>query len=208
MAEGLTVRHIPAALARDVAEREHYMHRKPVVSHAFGLYEEENLAGVCVFGTPASRHLQVGVLPDEPGRVTELNRLWVHDRMPKNTESWFVARCLKEMPSKVVVSYADTAAGHLGYLYRALNFRYAGWTDMERKTPRYDYIPHGDGAHTREAFRSGYKDRVRRRPKVRYWTVTGTPAQRRALAQRVQWPSLDWTAEPPPTEHKQRGETS
>lgn len=202
--KSLTVRHIPASLARDVAEREHYMHRKPVVSHAFGLYSGESLAGVCVFGTPASRHLQLGVLPDDPGRVTELNRLWVSDDLPRNTESWFVSRCLRQLPSLVVVSYADTVQGHVGYIYRALNFRYAGWTDMERKTPRYDYIPHDTGAHTREAFRSGYKERVRRRPKVRYWTVTGTLRERRGLEKRVQWPDMDWRAEPPPMEHRRR----
>ena len=45
------------------------------------------------------------------------------------------------LPPRIVVSYADPLWGHYGYIYRALNFRYAGWTDMERKTPRYDYIP-------------------------------------------------------------------
>lgn len=200
----MRVEDIPSKLAREVVEREHYMHRKPVVSRAFGLYEENELTGVCVFGTPASRHLQVGVLPGDPGRVTELNRLWVADRMPKNTESWFVPRCLRQLPSLVVVSYADTAQGHLGYVYRALNFRYAGWTDMDRKTPRYDYVPLQEGAHSRESFRSGYKERVRRRPKVRYWTVTGTRTEQRALGGQVVWPAMDWRSEPPPTEHLQR----
>lgn len=204
MAEPLTVRSLSATVARTVAEREHYMHRKPMVSHAFGLYSGENLAGVCVFGTPASRHLQVGAYPSDPSRVTELNRLWVSDELPRNTESWFVSRCLRSLPSLMVVSYADTTQGHLGHVYRALNFRYAGWTDMERKTPRYDYIPHGDGVHTREAFRSGYKERVRRRPKVRYWTTTGTRTERRELERNSGWPVMCWVAEPPPLEHKQR----
>lgn len=200
----LTVQSLSATVARTVAEREHYMHRKPVVSHAFGLYAGGELAGVCVFGTPASRHLQMGAFPADPSRVMELNRLWVHDTQPRNTESWFVARCLKLLPSLMVVSYADTSVGHLGYVYRALNFRYAGWTDMERKTPRYDYIPHGGGAHTREAFRSGYKERVRRKPKVRYWIPTGTRTERREIERGSGWPVMDWSAEPPPTEHRKR----
>jgi len=104
----------------------------------------------------------------------------------------------------MVVSYADTVEGHMGYVYRALNFHYAGWTDMERKTARYDYIPAQEGAHSREVFRSGFKDRVRRRPKVRYWTATGTPAQRREIRRNAAWPVMDWSAEPPPTEHRQR----
>lgn len=32
----------------------------------------------------ASRHLQVGACPSDPSLVLELNRLWVHDRMPRN----------------------------------------------------------------------------------------------------------------------------
>lgn len=204
MIQNKVVRPLSATVARAVAEREHYMHRKPTVSHAFGLYVGETLAGVCVFGVPASRHLQVGAYPLDPSRVIELNRLWVHEDAPRNTESWFVSRCLRKLPSLMVVSYADTSAGHMGYVYRALNFRYAGWTDMERKTPRYDYIPHETGAHTREAFRSGYKERVRRRPKVRYWFPTGTRAQRREIERNSGWPSMSWTEEPPPVEHRKR----
>lgn len=197
------VEPISSQVARDVAEAEHYLHRKPHVSHAFGLYDEGELAGVCVFGVPASRHLQIGVLPSDPGRVRELNRLWVHDRMPGNTESWFVARCLKMLPSYLVVSYADTSYGHKGYVYRALNFRYGGWTDMDRKTPRYDYVPVADGAHSREAFRSGYKDRIRRKPKIRYWIPTGNKTEKRALSAACAWPSLSWAEYPAPSEHLQ-----
>lgn len=201
----MRVQTICSRLAREVAEREHYMHRKPMVSKAFGLYDGGRLTGVCVYGTPASRHLQLGAYPSDPGRVLELNRLWVSDEMPRNTESWFVSRTLKELDQRMVVSYADTVQGHVGHVYRALNFHYAGWTDMERRTARYDYVPVEEGAHSREAFRSGYKERVRRRPKVRYWTATGTPSERRAIRAAAAWPVMDWNEEPPPLEHRQRG---
>ncbi len=182
------------------------MHRKPAVSHAFGLEDAGQLRGVVVFGTPASRHLQLGACPADPSKVIELNRLWVHDDLPRNTESWFVSRALKLLPPLIVVSYADTVQAHTGYVYRALNFRYAGWTDMERKTPRYDYVPLDPSAHTRDAFRNGYSRRVRRRPKVKYWTTTGTPSQRRSLVRLCGWPSYDWKTLPPPMEHRQHTE--
>lgn len=195
----MLVRTISSSLAREVAEREHYMHRKPMVRHAYGLFTSERLVGICTFGTPASRHLQKGACPERPDLVIELNRLWVHDDMGPNSESWFVSRCLAALPAYVVVSYADTAQGHVGYIYRALNFRYAGWTDMERKTPRFDYIPATPGTHTRDAFRNGYVDRVRRKPKVKYWTVTGNRSERRNLVRLAAWPSLNWKTIPPPT---------
>ena len=134
--------------------------------------------------------------------VIELNRLWVHDSLPRNTESWFVSRALALLPPKIVLSYADTAAGHLGYIYRALNFNYAGWTDMERKTPRFDYV--SPGKHSRDAFRNGFTDRVRRKPKVRYWITTGNRRERKQLEAQCLWPKMDWKLEPPPTVHQRR----
>lgn len=194
-----TVERIEPKQAASLVVEHHYLHRRPPISHAYGLFNRGILVGVCTYGTPASRHLQMGACPSDPSNVIELNRLWVSDAMPTNTESWFVSRTLKQLPPKIVVSYADTKEQHYGYIYRALNFNYAGWTDMERKTPRYDYIPHDPGAHTREAFRSGYSHRVRRLPKVKYWTTTGNKAERRHLTKLCGWPQLSWQELPPPT---------
>lgn len=177
---------------------QHYLHRRPPISHAFGLHVAGHLLGAVTYGVPASRHLQKSACPTAPDKVLELNRLWLDDRLPANSESWFVSRTLKMLPPRIVVSYADPLFGHYGYIYRALNFRYAGWTDMERKTPRYDYIPLDPRQHTREAFRTGYSHRRRRVAKVKYWITTGHPAERRALAAICGWPSLDWRELPPP----------
>ena len=203
LTDRLEVREMASKEARELAEKRHYMHRKPAVSYAFGLYLDDSPVGVVTYGVPASRHLQVGVCPSDPSLVIELNRVWVADHMPPNTESWFISRTLKMIPPLIVVSYADTIQGHMGYMYRALNFNYAGWTDMERKTPRYDYIPIDPTAHTRDAFRNGYNEKVRRRPKVKYWLTTGNKRERRQLYDLSGWPSLDWNELPPPTEHMQ-----
>ena len=185
--------------------QHHYMHRRPPISYALGLFDAEGQTkGVVTFGTPASHHMLIGAC-DDPSRVLELNRLWVSDDLPRNTESWFVSRALALLPPKIILSYADTTHGHLGYIYRALNFNYAGWTDMERKTPRFDYIT--PGMHTRDAFRKGehrFTERVRRRPKVRYWITTGNRRERRDLERMCHWPKMSWKSEPPPTEHRQR----
>lgn len=196
--ENLTVVSIDSKTAAALVVEYHYLHRKPPISHAFGLYLAGELVGVCTYGTPASRHLQKSACPSDPSNVIELNRLWVHDSMPRNSESWFVSRTLKRLPAKIVVSYADTREKHYGYIYRALNFRYAGWTDMDRKTPRRDYIPHDPSAHTRDAFRTGYSHTVPRKPKVKYWITTGNRSERRRLAKICGWPQLNWREQPPP----------
>ena len=202
MPNSFSVAAIPAPLATAVVVEHHYLHRRPHLAHCFGLFSDEQLVGVCVFGCPASRQVQSGACPDDPDCVIELNRLWVSDDQPANTASWFVSRCLRAMPPRIVVSYADTAAGHDGYVYRALNFHYAGWTDMDRATARYDYLV--PGKHTRDAFRGGsaaWTTRVRRLPKARYWTTTGDRRERRALAAACRWPCMSWNEHPVPHEH-------
>lgn len=187
-------------IAASVVVERHYLHRKPPISFSFGLFDATgNVVGVVTFGIPASRHMVIGACKDDPGSVLELNRLWVEDGHPKNTASWFVSRALAGMPPRIVLSYADTAVGHIGYVYRALNFHYAGWTDMERKTPRFDYIV--PGRHSRDAFRKGevrYTKKVRRQPKIKYWITTGSRRQRKKLELLCGWPKLDWRVSPPP----------
>lgn len=182
--------------------QHHYMHRKPPISFAFGLIDDfGNTKGCVTFGTPASHQMLIGACKEAPENVIELNRLWVHDDMPRNTESWFVSRALALLPPRIVLSYADTAAGHMGFIYRAANFHYAGWTDMERKTPRFDYV--SPGKHTRDAFRNGFTHRERRKPKVKYWITTGNRRERKYLEKSCLWPKLDWKISPPPIEHRQ-----
>lgn len=199
MIAGLRVAQIASQKANAVCVKRHYLHRKAPVSFAYGLYKGPKLMGVVTFGTPPSRHLQMSACPSNPALVLELNRLWVDDALPTNTESWFVSRALKLLPGRIVVSYADPKFGHYGYVYRALNFHYAGWTDMERKTPRFDYIPLDPTKHTREAFRTGYGYRVRRVAKVKYWIVTGANrTERKHLETLCGWGKLNWKTLPPP----------
>lgn len=182
---------------------DHYLGRKPPMSDTFEAHDGGRVVAVLTTGSPGSRHVQVGVCPDKPGVVTELNRLWVADDQPHGFASRFIASCFKMMPPRIVVSYADTAAGHDGTVYRAANFYYAGWTDMDRKTPRFDYIV--PGKHPRDAFRGGdglNSERVRRKPKARYWTVTGTRRDKRDLRSLCAWPIMCWHQHPVPTEHR------
>ena len=195
---GGLVSAIDARTAARLVIARHYLHRRPPISFAFGLYVHGSLLGVVTFGVPPSRHLQMSACPAQPDLVLELNRLWLDDSLPNNTASWFVSRALHRLPARIVVSYADPLFGHVGYVYRALNFRYAGWTDMERKTPRFDYLPANPRTHTRDAFRNGYVARRRRVAKVKYWITTRSHGDRRRLRALCGWPSYDWRILPPP----------
>lgn len=200
----------------------HYLHRRPSISYAYGLETEEKTVGVVTFGIPASHHLRLGACPSHPESVIELNRLWVSDEMPRNTESWFLARALSTLPPMIVVSYADTGRGHMGIVYRAANFHYAGWTDMDKDTPRFDYetivapdtdslfgVIKGKALHSRDAFRKADVSavdlrHVPRTVKVKYWLPTGDARERKRLRRMCGWPILSWKDEPPPILHMKR----
>lgn len=103
----------------------HYAKRVPSISYAFGLFSPE-LCGVVTYGTPSSSPLRTGICGEKySDNVLELNRL-VFLAGIKNGPSRLVSASLKMLPDSIVVSYADTAQGHVGYVYQACNFIYTG----------------------------------------------------------------------------------
>ena len=131
--ENLEVKQIDYKTAMNVIVEKHYLHRKCPCSVAFGLFKDKNLVGVIVFGKPSSYTLCEGIAgKDESKNVIEFNRLWVCDTMPKNTESWFTSRAIKQCPFEIIVSFADTEQGHVGYIYQATNWLYCGESKKQR----------------------------------------------------------------------------
>lgn len=105
----------------------HYAKRWPSISFAYGLFDGEELIGVCTFGTPASSPLRMGIAgSDYASDVLELNRLCLKYNR-RNEASFLVGRSLRLLPeNKIVVSFADIGQGHLGTVYQATNFIYCG----------------------------------------------------------------------------------
>ena len=106
---------------------KHYAKRIPNITDAFGLFFESTLIGVVTYGIPPSHSLCIGVCGEEhKDKVIELNRLCLQDNH-RNQSSYLISQSLKllEKP-KIIVSYADTSKGHVGYVYQATNFIYTG----------------------------------------------------------------------------------
>jgi hypothetical protein len=62
----------------------------------------------------------------------ELNRLVINENMPKNILSFFVSQTFGLLPKPLcLVSYADSNAGHHGYIYQATNWIFTGKTAIE-----------------------------------------------------------------------------
>ena len=70
----------------DFIWNKHDAQRKPSISYAYGLFIDDKLEGILTIGKPASNSLCEGVCgADYKQYVYELNRLCVHEGLPKNT---------------------------------------------------------------------------------------------------------------------------
>ena len=103
--------------------KKHYAKRIPPITYAFGLFDKTNLMGVITYGSPPSRSLCVGLCGEKYSDIVlELNRLCLQDNN-NNEASFIISHSLRLLPKpKIVVSYADTSMGHVGYVYQATNF--------------------------------------------------------------------------------------
>ena len=139
----LRVKPISFAVARVLIVLYHYLHSLPGGTQlAFGVFVGNRLLGALTLGVgPLNAYsLVVGANPED---CLVLTRLWLNDELPKNSESRVLAvvvRSLRRQTQvKFLVSYADPAQGHLGTIYQATGWVYAGPSEA---TPLYDL---GDG---------------------------------------------------------------
>lgn len=182
---------------REVLAEAHYIGSPGATSISLGLYLDMRLAGVITFGTVPKNNASAICGPARALAVMELTRLALYDWAPRNSESWFIARSFDwlrtERPDvQILVSYADSAQGHLGTIYQATNWLYTGMT-----TSDYVYQPtNGPAMHPRTTGRTkGELPPGRWVPspaKHRYVTFLGSATQRRALMAELHWRPLPY----------------
>jgi len=160
--------------------QKHYAKRIPQIMFAFGLYEENQLVGVVTYGIPASPALCMGICGKEySDKVLELNRVCLLNNN-KNQASFLVANSIKLLPKPtIVVSYADSGKGHVGYVYQATNFLFTG-TTKERTD-----MSSGDGKHSRHA--TDPSIRQFRSAKHRYIYFHGNKTQKKAMGKLLKY---------------------
>ena len=184
------VERIACNAAKDFIRANHYSrgcHNGP--SPCYGLFDTDDLIGCLMVATPCSENVRRSVFGDEhKATVRELHRLAIIDDTPKNTESWFISRCLKlirdERPDLwALVSFADTTQGHNGGIYRATNALHCGMTAPTRfyldsegrlRHPRQN----GVNITLAHAADRGW-EAVKRQAKHRFVFILGNRAQKR-----------------------------
>jgi len=179
---------------REVVEwllKKHYAKRRTSISHAFGLFNAAGIMeGVCTFGVPASQFLCSGVCGDEYRYlVLEFNRLCLSEPHDRNIASFLIGRAMSLLPRpRILVSYADTGMGHIGYVYQSTNWIYTGLTRAMRR----DRVPESKAAkHSRHVFDPD-APLVERPRKHRYIMFLGSKKERKAMSEALRWPILPY----------------
>jgi hypothetical protein len=195
------VEAIPKNIAQEVVVANHYLHRQAPCSMAFGLFDEmSQLVGVILYGVPASSTLLRGICGDDEAKnVYELTRLWVDDSVGKNAESFLIGNTLKRLDREIVVSFADSSQGHVGYVYQATNWLYTGLSSKFRdpKVKGLEHQHHATYANgmTNAQLREKYGDRlyfVDRPRKHRYIYFSASKTRRKELMKKLNYSVLPY----------------
>lgn len=131
--EAFAVKEIDRGLANAIIVKNHYSRKFYAASYIhLGVFIEGELVGVLQFGYAMNPASQASVVADTAiDEYLELNRMWLDDCAPRNSESRALSFALKIIRAsypkiKWVQSFADERCGLGGIVYQACNFRYYG----------------------------------------------------------------------------------
>lgn len=184
------IAEIPCKDAKEYIRLNHYSHGcHNGMSPTYGLFDGNKLIGVLGFATPCSENVRASIFGKQyKDNVIELHRLHIKDCTPKNTESWFISRCLKLLKQKrpekqCVVSFADSTINHTGIIYRATNAMFYG---MSAKATFYIdkdnrlHHPRQSGINiTKDMAKKRNWLPVKRQAKYRYLWLIGNKREKR-----------------------------
>ena len=177
----MRVAPIPFRIAKQLLVREHYLRSMPGGSRlSLGVFLGRQLLGAVLLGAgPSNAHRMVE--GGDSDSCLTLTRLWLDNSLPRNSESrvlGVIFRHLRRSTSvKFLVTYADPAAGHIGTIYQATGWLYAGLSQAMALLDLGDGVlqhsrslAHAYGTHSRAHFAAhGIElQRIPQSPKHRY----------------------------------------
>lgn len=179
------VRQVQRKDCADFILNIHYAKRWCSVSYAFGLFDNNELIGCVTYGSPASPRVCEGICGKEHAKkVLELNRLVLKYNRP-NEASFLIAKSLKMLPQpSIVLSYADTAQEHVGYVYQATNWIYLGLSEIRTDRIFIDGTKQKHGRHVISTDIDNIKERtvlVQRPRKHRYLQIIANKLTKKSL---------------------------
>lgn len=168
----IRVERVQPSIVRPLMADHHYLQSMPAAPRrCYGVSLDGVLLGGVVF-TSGARHGHRLLAAADTQSVATLARLWLSDDLPANSESRVLGIVLRDLRRttdwKLLLSYADPAAGHVGTIYQATGWTYLGETAGET------YVRLADGRlhHPRSVYSRYGSNRIS------HLQATGVPAQR------------------------------
>lgn len=120
--------------ANEIIIKNHYSHKIYNATYIhLGVWVENELLGVLQYGYAMNPASQASVVADTKiDEYLELNRMWLDDKLPRNSESKAISYSIKYIKRKFkgkikwIQSFADERCGGFGIVYQACNFNYYG----------------------------------------------------------------------------------
>ena len=132
-AKEIIVKVIPSKIANEFVKRNHYSGKVvPNSQLHFGAFLDGRLHGVLSYGPSTDKSKIITLVEDTCwNEFIELNRMAFDDYLPRNAESYCIAKTLKLIKKnapqiKWVISFADGCQCGDGTIYRASNFILTG----------------------------------------------------------------------------------
>lgn len=198
--DGLKMKVIPIKkqLADLWVSTKHYSRRPSIFWAGFGLEIDGKIEGVVVYGQP-SPPIQKHAFKNRDFRLYELSRLVIQTEK-KNAASFLIGNSLKMLEKPcAVVSYADSAYGHCGFVYQATNWLYTGAT----KSHDHLYLVGEEKLHpmtVRDRFRvtnlkqwakENQIQTIKPAEKHRYFYICGNKRDKKVILDKLFYPVLD-----------------
>jgi hypothetical protein len=127
------VKEINRKKANAIIIKNHYSHKVYNATYIhLGVYMDSELVGVLQYGYAMNPASCGSVVADtELDEYLELNRMWIEDKAPRNSESKAISYSIKYIKGKYpkikwIQSFADERCGGFGIVYQACSFLYYG----------------------------------------------------------------------------------
>ena len=141
--ENFYIKEIDRNLANEIIIKNHYSHKVYNATYIhLGVFLEKDLLGVLQYGYAMNPASQSSVVKDTGIKeYLELNRMWLDDILPRNSESKAISYSIKYIKRKFknkikwIQSFADERCGKFGVVYQACSFKYFG----EHKSDFWEY---------------------------------------------------------------------
>lgn len=131
--EAFYIKEVDRDKANKMIVENHYSHKFYNATYIhLGVFMNGALVGVLQYGYAMNPASQSSVVSEtKMDEYLELNRMWLDDIAPRNSESMAISYTIKYIKKrfpkiKWIQSFADERCGKFGIVYQAANFKYFG----------------------------------------------------------------------------------